>query len=188
MKFLRMILSGDKHASLLDAFESCKKMNRHPGVFFTTLIFFCYWQMGPISQSITLQLVRKTFQGQTHQLIGPICKLHKRSAVNRHPGIVFTTLYFLRNLQLGKMSQSITLKQVGNAGQGQTDQLIGPICKLHKRSAVNRHPGFVFTTLHFLRNLQMGPISQSITLQQVGKTFQGQICQLIGRICKLRKK
>ena len=48
--------------------------------------------------------------------------------------------------------------------------------------------GTVFTTLHFLCNLRIGPISQSATLQQAANFCQGQTLQLIGAFRKLRKK
>jgi hypothetical protein len=34
---------------------------------------------------------------------------------------------------------------------------------------VNTHPGAVFTTLHFLRNLRIDPISKSVPHYQAGK-------------------
>ncbi len=45
-------------------------------------------------------------------------------------------------------------------------------------------PSTVCTTLHFLHNLQMGPIRQSVTLDQFGKSCKFQTLQLIGSICK----
>ncbi len=48
-------------------------------------------------------------------------------------------------------------------------------------------PGTVFTTLHFLRKIVMGPLRQSVILHQARKTYQGQTLQLIGTIRKLRE-
>ncbi len=48
--------------------------------------------------------------------------------------------------------------------------------------------GTIFTTLHFLHNLQMRPISASITQLEVGKACQGQTLQLIGPIRNLQRK
>jgi hypothetical protein len=46
----------------------------------------------------------------------------------------------------------------------------------------------IFTTLHFLHNLQMSPISASITQQEVGKACQEQTLKLIGPIRNLQRK
>jgi hypothetical protein len=55
-----------------------------------------------------------------------------------------------------KIECYITSGRKGLQGQ----RLIGPIGKLQrKRSVVNTAPGALFRTLHFLRNLQIGPIS-----------------------------
>jgi hypothetical protein len=43
-----------------------------------------------------------------------------------------------------------------------------------------RRPMTAFGMLHFLHNLQMGPISWSVTLKQTRKTCQGQTVQPIG--------
>ncbi len=48
------------------------------------------------------------------------------------PGAVFTTLYFLRNLQISPISQCVTLHNARKACQGQTLKLIEPIHKLNK--------------------------------------------------------
>jgi len=48
----------------------------------------------------------------------------------------------------------------------------------------NKSPGTVFTTLHFLHNLSMGPLSQSVTLQWAKKACQEQTLYLIGFIRK----
>ncbi len=49
-------------------------------------------------------------------------------------------------------------------------------------------PATLFTTLHFLCQLRMGAISQSVTLHQARKACQRQAFQLIVPICKLRRK
>ncbi len=48
-------------------------------------------------------------------------------------------------------------------------------------------PGTVFTKLHFHQILQMGLLSQSVTLNCAGKMFQGKPLQLSGPIHQLRK-
>ncbi len=47
--------------------------------------------------------------------------------------------------------------------------------------------GAVFTTLHTLRNLRIGPISEGARLHQAGYACQGQTLKLIGLIHKLRR-
>jgi hypothetical protein len=51
-----------------------------------------------------------------------------------------------------------------------------------------RDSGAVFTTLHFLRNLRICPISLSIKLQETKNAFKEETLELIGPIRKLRKK
>ncbi len=46
----------------------------------------------------------------------------------------------------------------------------------------------VFTTVNFLINLQMGPISQSDTLKRAKKAMQRQTLQLIMNVHKLQRK
>ncbi len=48
--------------------------------------------------------------------------------------------------------------------------------------------GTVFTTLHFLPNLQMGPISQIVTLHRAGKACKGKTLLFIGSVSELRRK
>jgi hypothetical protein len=48
-------------------------------------------------------------------------------------------------------------------------------------------PGAVFTTLHFLRNLRMGTISESGLQHYSGKAWQRRTLQLIWGIRKLVK-
>ncbi len=48
--------------------------------------------------------------------------------------------------------------------------------------------GTIFTTLHFLRNLRICPISLSIKLQETENAFKEETLELIGPIRKLRKK
>jgi hypothetical protein len=44
----------------------------------------------------------------------------------------------------------------------ETFQFITKFCKLRTKKFYNVAPGSVFTTFHFLRNLQLGPISYSV--------------------------
>ncbi len=73
------------------------------------------------------------------------------------PGTVFTTLHFLRNLQMGPIG--LSLHYIILEGLPGTNTLAYWV----KISVVNITPGTVFTALHFLRNLQMSPISFSVT-------------------------
>ncbi len=59
---------------------------------------------------------------------------------------------------------------------------------LDKAISYSYRPGAIFTTVYFIRNLQIGPIGQSVTLQKAGNVCQRQTLQLIGLNCKLRKK
>jgi hypothetical protein len=40
--------------------------------------------------------------------------------------------------------------------------------------------GVTFTTLHFIHNLQLGPMSLIVTLHYVAKACQGQTLQFLG--------
>ncbi len=71
--------------------------------------------------------------------------------MNVTPGTVFTTLHFLRNLQMGPIG--LSLHYIRLEGLPGTNTLVYWV-----KISVNITPGTVFTTLHFLRNLQMGPI------------------------------
>ncbi len=62
---------------------------------------------------------------------------------------------------------------------------IGPILKL--QSVVMMILGAIFTTLHFICNLQISPICCSV-IHHAGKAYQGQIHQLNGPILKLQRK
>jgi hypothetical protein len=53
---------------------------------------------------------------------------------------------------------------------------------------VNTAPGTVLKTLHFICNLQTGPISQSVTFHIAKKAFEWQTLLLIGPISKLGRK
>ncbi len=72
------------------------------------------------------------------------------------PGIVFTTLHFLRNLQMDTIN--LSLHYIILEGLPGTNTLVYWV-----KISVNITPGTVFTTLHFLRNLRMSPISLSVT-------------------------
>ncbi len=104
-------------------------------------------------------------------------------------GTAFITLHFLRNLQNGPISQSFCYLLAFPAQCYLTPELSGPIHKLRRKcSVVNMVPGTAFTTLHFLRNLQNGPISQSFchSLAFPAKCYVTH--KLIGPIRELRRK
>ncbi len=72
---------------------------------------------------------------------------------------VFTPLHFICDSQMGLKSKTVKVHQAGKAYQGQTVKPIGLIHKLQRKwSVVNSASETVFTTLHFLCNLQMGLI------------------------------
>ncbi len=65
----------------------------------------------------------------------------------------------------GRFVEQMTLGETEKVLQGQTLYLIGPIHNLWKNfSVVSIIPEAALTTLNFLHNLQMWPISQSVTL------------------------
>ncbi len=68
-----------------------------------------------------------------------------------------------------------------NSLPGQTLQSIGLICKLQRKSiVVNMTPGTVFATLHFLLDLQMGPITYSVALHKTGKACRDKHSRVLG--------
>jgi hypothetical protein len=52
----------------------------------------------------------------------------------------------------------------------------------------NTAPGAIFTALHFIPILQMGPISCSVSFHNDGTTWHRQALLFIGPIRKLRRK
>ncbi len=129
---------------------------------FTTLYFLHNLQMGPISCSVCVYHAFLALSFKTFQLIGPIQKSQNSSVMNTTPGIVVTTLHFLHNLQLGPISFSVCPCQAFLAQSYVVFQLTWPIHESQINDVMNTTPGIVFTTLHFLHNLQMGPISFSV--------------------------
>jgi len=96
---------------------------------------------------------------------------------------------FSWNLTIGPISWSVILHLAGKACYQQTNHLTSPICNLlSKLSYVNTAPGTIFTTLHFLRNLPIGPISWSVILLLAGKACYQQTTQLTLPICNLLRK
>jgi hypothetical protein len=83
---------------------------------------------------------------------------------------MITTLDFLCNLRMGPIFS-------GKACQGQILQRIVPI---HKLQVLNMTPGIALTNPYFLGNFKMGPISWSVALHHLRKTFLGKTLQLIG--------
>ncbi len=70
-------------------------------------------------------------------LIGPIHKLGRKGIVmNTEPGLIFTTLLYLLNLQRGPVNYSVTLNKDGKGCQGQTLYLIGPIHNIGRKGSV----------------------------------------------------
>ncbi len=145
---------------------------------------------GPLSYSVTLQQVGKVFQRQKLQLFESFCMLQgKRNIVSMTLGALLSTLQTLCNLCMGSLSQIDTLQYFEKVFQRQKLQLFQSNCELQgKTSIVSTKTGAIFTTLHTLLNMRMGPLSYSVTLQQVGKAFQRQKLQLFESICKVLEK
>jgi hypothetical protein len=100
----------------------------------TALHFLCNLQTSPISKSITLHLVAKSFKVKKLQLIGTNYMLQRKwNAVNMTQGVIFTTVHFLRNLQMGPKSKIFALHWSGKASQVRTLQLIGLIHKSRRK-------------------------------------------------------
>ncbi len=159
--------------------RKCSVLNMTPITVIRTLHLLCNLQMGQIFQSVTLQKARMVCVGQTLQLIGPIHELQRKcSILNMTPSTVIRTLHFLCTLEMGQIIQSFTLQKAIKVCQGQTLQLIGSIHKLQRKWRVA--PGTVFTTLHFLCNLQMGQTVQSVTLQKAAKFGKFKHSSLLG--------
>jgi hypothetical protein len=92
------------------------------------------------------------------------------------PRFIFAKLHLLCYLQMGPMSYRVTLHKAEKACQGQTLQLIEPICNLQRKcSSIFVSPKIIFKTL----NLQMRPMSYSVALYQAEKTCQVTTLQLI---------
>jgi hypothetical protein len=101
-------------------------------------------------------------------LLGTFIRYEKWSIVNMMAETVYTTLHFLHNLKICPISLCVTLHSSGKACQGQTLKHIAPISKLWRKWIVaNMTPWTVFITLHFLSNLQMGPLSWIVCLRLV---------------------
>jgi hypothetical protein len=57
-----------------------------------------------------------------------------------------------------------------------------PVCKIQRKvCVVNTAPAVIFTTLHFLRNLGIGPISKLVTSHSAGKAARKKHYSLLGR-------
>ncbi len=157
------------------------------GTVFSTLYFLCNLLMGPIIKSfISWQDFPAQFK-VTHQ---PIEKknrlLRKQIVVKMDLGSIFTILQFLQNSQMVLLSQIICSWQAFPYWCNVTHQLIEQNCKLHrKQSVVKMDPGSIFTRLQFLRNLQMGLISQYICSWQAFPYWCNVTHQLIEHDCKL---
>ncbi len=128
----------------------------------TTLHFLFNLQTGLISCSVCSRQALTVKFNKTLLPMLPIRKLwRKQSVVNM---TVFTTLHFLFNLQTRLLSCSVCPRQALTVKFNKTLLLMLPIRKLQrKQSVVNMA---VFTTLHFLFNLQTGLISCSVCPRQ----------------------
>ncbi len=148
-----------------------------PGAVFAISHFLCNLQMRPINQSITQCKARKACRGLTFLLIGLSINLWwKWNVVNTVPGTIFPTPHFLWNLWMHPLSQSVTKYKAGKACRGLTFWLIGLSINLWwKWNVVNTVPGTIFPTPHFLWNLWMHPLSQSVTKYKAGKACWGLI-------------
>jgi hypothetical protein len=101
---------------LLGPFASYKKwivVNSVTGSIFTTIIFLRNLQMDPISLSICQLQAFQALCNVTLQLIGLILRLQRKLiVVNTVPVAIFTPLYFLCNLEMGQVNDSICTWQV----------------------------------------------------------------------------
>ncbi len=59
---------------------------------------------------------------------------------------------------------------------------------MSKKKCYENRPGAIFATIHFFRNLQMNPISLSVTLHKIGKATKGQTLLLTAPLHKLQRK
>ncbi len=81
----------------------------------------------------------------------------------------------------GSNKQKCYISQGCKALQGQTLYLIGPIGKLRRKwIVVNTVPGAVCTIPYFIRNLQMDPISKSVTVHLAVKPCKDKHSRLLG--------
>ncbi len=153
------------------------------GQYLHHLIFLKTYKWAQINQSVALNNARKACQGQTLQLGGPIHKLQRKiGVVNMAPGVVFTTLLFLQNIQMYPISQRVTAHKAIKACQGQTLQLGGPIHKLQRKlSVVNMGPEVVFTRIHISQSSQMDPISQSVAYTRLERLARNKHSSLVGK-------
>ncbi len=70
---------------------------------------------------------------------------------------------------MGATRKSVTLHEARKDCQKQTSNLFDLFVKQRKLFVVNMTLGTVITTLHFLRNLRMGPTRKSVTLHEARK-------------------
>ncbi len=137
--------------------------------------------MGPISQNVSPWQVFPVKYNVTIQLIGLIFFVTYK-CLRCH---IYDTS-FSSNLQMGSIIQNVSPCQAFPAKCDVTLQLTGPICKLHiNLSVVSTVPGAIFTTLHFLHNLQMCSFNESVCPWQAFPAKCNVTIQLTGPVCKL---
>ncbi len=133
----------------------------------------------------TLDRTEKACQTQTLQL----SHKEKNSCIRLSSGTVFITLHFLCNLRMNPISQSVTVCWAGKVLQEQTPQLIRPIHHAQRKNrGISFAPRTAITKLHFLHNLQTGPVRNGVTLHQAGNAFKRQTLQLIWPLHQSQRK
>ncbi len=95
------MLVKDKHWLIVPTHKSQKNymLQIHTqGLHLQHFIFFVTYELAPLASVLHYSRLEMLFKDK-HWLIVPTHKSHKKLHVaNTHPGAVFTTLYFLRNL------------------------------------------------------------------------------------------
>ncbi len=179
-----------KYKTKVDATESCKRssllrprqvLQYRPLVEFTCI----FYDMLKLSAQIVWAVLTTTY----------FIVIYKRIQKARVfvPGKLFqpSLMFVAKGWSLPKSSslgQAVALDQAGKAFQKQILKPIRPINKLSRKQRVlNTAPGTVLTTLHFLLNLQKGPISYSVTLRQTKRLSSDKHSSLMGAFISYKK-
>ncbi len=92
-------------------------------------------------------------------LLGPFVSYEENEVlVDAAPGIVFKTLYLTRNLHLGQKGRLLDYSRPWRFANDKHSSLLDQFISYEEiEMFVNKAHGTVFTTLHFLWNLHLGP-------------------------------
>jgi hypothetical protein len=107
-------------------------------------------------------------------LLGPFVSYEENEVfVNAAPGIVFTTLYFIRNLHLGQKGRLLDYSRPRRLANDKHSSLLDQFISYEEiEMFVNKAPGTVFTILNFLSNLHLGLKRWIFILQEAMKACQ----------------